>query len=126
MARLFRTALPLLIALAGPATAQTAATTAGVAGTNLTTGGAVSLPAITATPSTSARSNDIHCADERRHIVIDGRTRNNDLDDERRRIVIGGFAAAASSTVPSWLLCRAPGAWGTEPFIAGTNLSWAP
>jgi hypothetical protein len=72
MARLFRTALPLLIALAGPATAQTAATTAGVAGTNLTTGGAVSLPAITATPSTSARSNDIHCADERRHIVIDG------------------------------------------------------
>lgn len=38
MARLFRIALPLLIALAGPATAQPAATIAGVAGTNLTTG----------------------------------------------------------------------------------------
>jgi hypothetical protein len=38
MARLFRIALPLLIALAGPATAQPAATTAGGAGTNLTTG----------------------------------------------------------------------------------------
>ena len=55
MARLLRIALPLLIALAGPAAAQTAATTAGVAGTNLTTGGAVSLPATTATPSTSTR-----------------------------------------------------------------------
>ena len=39
MARLLRIALPLLIALAGTAHgAQTAATTAGVAGTNLTTG----------------------------------------------------------------------------------------
>lgn len=53
MAQLFRITMVLLIALAGPAKAQTAATTAGVAGTNLTTGGAASLPAITATPPTS-------------------------------------------------------------------------
>jgi hypothetical protein len=42
IAQLFRITMVLLMALAGPATAQTAATTAGVAGTNLT-----------ATPSTS-------------------------------------------------------------------------
>jgi hypothetical protein len=59
-----------------------------------------------------ARSNDIHWADERRHIGIDSLTRNNDIDDdERRRIVINGVAR--SSIQYSAVLAAVPAAGGS-------------
>jgi hypothetical protein len=92
----------LLMALAGPATAQTA----GVAGTNLTTGGVISLPAITATPSTSTPAA-VTTFTAPTSAGASASTASPATDDERRRIVIGGVArnsiqySAALAAVPA-------------------------
>jgi hypothetical protein len=43
-----------------------------------------------------------------------------------RDLVFGAAGCRANRAAPAWLLCPPPGATGSEPFVAGTDLSRAP
>jgi len=119
--------------LAGPAAAQTAATTGGVAGTSLANPyGALTLPGTT-TPSSGAAGQGSSTASTSSAGgsgsgagAGSGASAATGAPASSRSAVTGTAARSGSSNVPAWLLCPPPGATGTAPFVTGTDLSCAP
>jgi hypothetical protein len=134
MVQPFRLTLPLLIALMGPAAAQTATTGAGAV--NLSTIGAAP-PAGTPTPSGAAGLPAIGAttpsATTPAPVTFTAPTGAGGSSSTATPAAPAGSTAspsatspAASSRVPAWVLCPPSGASGLEPFLTGTNLSCAP
>ena len=125
------TAFLFSLVLAGPAVAQTAATTGGVAGTSLANPyGAVTLPG-TPTPSSGAAGQSSSTASTSSaggsgSGAGAGSGTSAPAPASSRSAATGTAARSGSSNVPAWLLCPPPGASGMAPFVTGTDLSCAP
>ncbi|HTV46502.1 MAG TPA: hypothetical protein VMF05_14410 [Stellaceae bacterium] len=133
------TAVPLLIALAGPAAAQTAATPviAGAGGAAAASG-AVQLPGITATtgaaiPTTPAVTGTATSGTGTAGAAGSAGPHAANPVAAASTVASGGATPAAtssssraSSVAPHWLLCPPSGASAGEPFLTGTDLSCAP
>jgi hypothetical protein len=141
-------AIAFLVALwsgsAPPASAQTAATGSGVAGTaRATPYGGITLPSVTATATTtatttaaastatkgsgaSAGGSGAAASGSAAAAVGSGLGTSNGSATATNPATSTASAPAATGTAPAWLLCPPAGAGGSEPFVAGTNLSCAP
>jgi hypothetical protein len=128
-------AVPLLVALAPQASAQTPATTGGAAGTSLASPyGALALPTTTAatpaggsatgtTSGTSATGSTSGGGGGSNAAGTGGSTTSGRTASAGSS---GTATTARPSSVPSWLLCPPTGAGGLVPFVTGTDLSCAP
>lgn len=134
MAKRLYISLLFLIVLAGPAAAQTTATTSGTAGITLANlYGAVALPGTTATSSTAAAAPSTAVASPS---SANGSSAGSGAGPSTAPAASSATpgssgsskagTAANSNNVPAWLLCPPSGATGMAPFVTGTNLSCAP
>ena len=127
------TAFLFSLMLAGPAAAQTTATTGGTAGTSLANPyGAVTLPGTT-TPTSGAAGQSSSTASTSSAGGSgsgagggSGASAAAGAPASSRSAATGTAARSGSSNVPAWLLCPPPGASGMAPFATGTGLSCAP